>query len=97
MHSMVTQVTSNADIARQAGESISAIREGSNQVVDVASDISTALKEQSAASDMIAKEIEVIATMSEENTNAMVEARKASENMKRLSNDMHDMVARFGV
>jgi len=97
MHRVVTQVTSNAEGARKAGDSITQIRAGSERVVEVSSDIAVALKEQSSASELIAKQVEVIASMSEENTAAMGEARMASEEMKRLSNDMHDMVARFRV
>jgi methyl-accepting chemotaxis protein len=97
MHRMVDQVTANAAGARAAGESIVEIRQGSLRVVDVSADIATALKEQSAASDLIAKQVEVIASMSEENAVAMGEARDASEEMKRLSTEMHGMVVRFSV
>jgi methyl-accepting chemotaxis protein len=97
MSSLVTQVTANAEGSRQAGAAISEIREGSTRVVGVAGDIAIALKEQSSASDLIANQVEVIASMSEENANAMVEARKASEELKRLSTDMHEIVERFRV
>jgi methyl-accepting chemotaxis protein len=97
MHRVVDQVTVNADSARQAGESIIRIREGSLRVVDVSTDIATALNEQSTASELIAKEVEVISSMSEENTSAMGEARDASAQMKRLATEMHEMVDRFRV
>lgn len=97
MHRVVGQVTANAESARQAGESIVLIREGSGRVLDVSSDIATALKEQSSASEVIAKQVEVIASMSEENTAAMSETRNASEELKQLSADMHEMVDRFRV
>lgn len=97
MRRVVEQVTTNATSARKAGESIIHIREGSVRVVDVSSDIATALKEQSAASDLIAKKVEVISSMSEENTSAMGEAKDASTEMKRLSTEMHEMVDRFRV
>jgi len=97
MHRVVDQVTVNAQSARQAGESIVLIREGSLRVVDVSSDIATALRQQSSASELIAKEVEVISSMSEENTSAMGEARDASAELKRLATEMHDMVDRFRV
>ena len=97
MHQIVEQVSTSAESARQAGESIIQIREGSSRVVAVSAEIDTALKEQSAASELISKKVEVIASMSEENTSAMSEARDASEEMKRLSAEMHDMVDRFKV
>ena len=97
MHRVVEQVTTNAKSARQAGESIVEIREGSNRVVEVSAEIDNALKEQSSASELISKKVEVIASMSEENTSAMSETREASSEMKRLSAEMHDMVDRFKV
>ncbi|MEI7611568.1 MAG: methyl-accepting chemotaxis protein [Betaproteobacteria bacterium] len=97
MSLIAIQVTKNAESAQQAGDSIIQIREGSDRVVEVSSDIATALKEQSTASEMIAKQVEVIASMSEENTAAMSEARKASEALKKLSTEMQQMVDRFKV
>ncbi len=97
MHRIVEQVTSNADGARQAGELMIQIREGAIRVLDTSSEIDNALKEQNMASTQIAKQVEVIASMSEENTAAMNEAREASEEMKSLSTEMHDMVDKFTV
>jgi methyl-accepting chemotaxis protein len=97
MHRVAEQVTINAEDARQAGASIVRIRGGSLRVVSVASEISTALAEQSAASDQIAKQIERIASMSEANTAAMSETMSASHELGRLSDEMHRLVARFQV
>lgn len=97
MHQVVSQVGNNADGARAAGEAIARIRESSVRVLGVSSDIATALKEQSSANELIAKQVEVIASMSEENTAAMNEARLASIEMKRLSTEMHEMGNRFRV
>ena len=97
MHHIVERVGSAAKVAREAGEAIVHIQEGSQRVVEVSSDISTALKEQSSASELIAKQVEVIAAMSEENTNAMNEARESSNEMKSLSAEMHAVVDRFKV
>ncbi len=97
MHRIVGEVTANADSARQAGEQIIQIREGASKVLDASSEIEDALKEQSIASSQIAKQVEVIASMSEENASAMMEARASSEEMKKLSSEMHDMVDRFAV
>ena len=97
MHQVVEQVGNNADGARDAGVSITQIRESSSRVVDVSSDIATALKEQSTANELIAKQVEVIASMSEENTAAMGEAKQASSEMKRLSTEMNALANRFRV
>ena len=97
MHRVVSQVAANAESARQAGESIKRIREGSLRVVNVSTDIASALAEQSIASELIAKQVEVISSKSEENTAAMGEAGEASAEMKRLSAEMHEVVDRFRV
>ncbi len=97
MHRVVSQVTANAEGARQAGESIRLIREGSLRVVNVSTDIASALAEQSAASELIAKQVEVISSKSEENMAAMGEAGEASAEMRRLSTEMREMVDRFRV
>lgn len=97
MHRVVSQVAANAEGARQAGESIRLIRQGSLRVVNVSTDIASALAEQSAASELIAKQVEVISSKSEENMAAMGEAGEASVEMKRLSSEMHEVVDRFRV
>jgi len=97
MQRVVAQVGSNADGARQAGESIVSIREGSLRVVEVSSDIATALQEQSAASELIARQVEKIASMSEENNYAMGQSRDAAAEMKRLSAELRELVGRFRV
>ncbi len=95
MRHLVGQVNSNAEGARQAGESIVQIREGAIRVVDVSSDIANALKEQSTASELIAQQVERIVSMSEANTAATGEATGASAEMKRLATEMHELVDRF--
>lgn len=97
MRNVVTQTTANADNAKRAEDTISAIRSGSEKVVEVTSDIATALQEQNSASDLLAKQVEVIASMSEENTAAMNSAHGASEKLKRLSVEMHEIVDKFKV
>lgn len=95
MHRIVAQVSDNAAGARSAGDSMNCIRDGSYHLVEVSSDIATALSEQSSASELIAQKVEVISSMSEENTTAMLEARSSTEEMKRLSSEMHELVDRF--
>jgi len=97
MRNVVAQTTTNADNAKRAEDTISAIRSGSGKVVEVASDIATALQEQNSASDLLARQVEVIASMSEENTAAMNSARGASEKLKQLSVEMHEIVDKFKV
>ena len=68
-----------------------------DRVVDAASEIAATLREQSAATDQIAKLIERISTMSEKNTAEMAETQKIATELKNLSSEMRDLVARFRV
>ena len=95
MHRMVDEVSANADGARLAGDAITTIRASSARVVTVATDIANALMEQGTASELISHQVELISTKSELNTAVMAEARDASEEMKRLSEEMHAIVDRF--
>ena len=95
MHRMVAEVGKASTEADLAGDAVTAIRASSQRVVEVSGDIALALQEQSSASEQLARQVESIATMSEENTAAMSEARAAAVEMKRVSSDMHDLVGRF--
>jgi methyl-accepting chemotaxis protein len=97
MHRMSSLVVTNADGARRAGETIGHIREGSLRVVEVASEMAVALKEQSSATEQIATQIEKVSSMSEKNTTEMAEAKAVATELKCLSAEMHDLVARFRV
>ncbi len=97
MHRMSGLVGSNAEGTRQTGASIVQLREGSIRVVEVASEMACALKEQSSATNQIARQIESISSMSERNTAGMGEAREVSAELKRLSAAMHQSVVRFQV
>jgi len=97
MRQLVGQVNSNAEGARQAGESIVQIREGAIRVVDVSSDIANALKEQSTASELIAQQVARTVSTSEANTASTGETTGASAEMKRLATEMHELVGRFQV
>ena len=97
MSLVVELANSNAEIARQAGGSIDDIQNGAAEVFNATNDIATALNEQSAANDLIAQQVEVIATMSEKNTVALGGVHQASAEMKQLSDEMHATVDRFKV
>ena len=97
MHQMASRVVANAGEARHAGESIVQIRNESKHVVEVSSEIATALKEQSSATDLFAIQIEKIASMSEKNTAVTGEVKEVSGDVKRLSSELYRLVARFQV
>jgi methyl-accepting chemotaxis protein len=97
MGSAVTRVDSGVALARQAGEAINRIREGADQVIGVVNDISSALTEQSSASNDIAAHVEKVAQMSEENSAAAGESAAAASHLEHLASDMRAVVGRFRI
>ncbi len=97
MHDMVEQVRENAEQAREAGEVIVRIEEGAHKVVDVAGEITSALREQSVASDTIARQLETIARSSDESTAALAQASDSVRALEGMAARMREAAARFKV
>jgi methyl-accepting chemotaxis protein len=97
MQSGVARVAEGVALSRRAGESIGRIKEGANRVRSGVSEISNSLREQSAASNDIAKRIEHIAEMSEQNTAAVSGTASTATELERLAMELQDEVKRFRV
>jgi len=97
MQRIAHRVTEDANGARDGGAFVVRIRDDSERVLGVSSDIAAALKEQSASTNFIAGQIERISTMSEVNTAATAEAREVSSEIRRQSANLYQLVARFQV
>jgi methyl-accepting chemotaxis protein len=95
MQSGVAQADKGVALANEAGESIVSIRDGALRVVEVVNDISSSIREQSAASNDIAKNIERIAQMSEESAQAVQHTTDAARHLQELSMALHASVSRF--
>jgi len=93
----IEQVKSGNALAKQAGESITVIQSGAEQVVNVISDISSALKEQSKASTEIARNVERIAQMVEENNSASEQAASEATQLQRLAKELAHSVKLFRI
>ena len=97
MGSAVDQVSGGVALAKQAGSAIVQIKDGAEQVVGVVNDISSALAEQSSASNDIAAQVEKVAQMTEENSAAAAETASAANNLQELANSMQAAVNRFKI
>jgi methyl-accepting chemotaxis protein len=97
MQAGVERVAEGVTLSRRAGESISRIKEGANRVQADVSDISSALREQSVASNDIARNVERIAQMSEQNTAAVRGTAATARELERLATELQDEVRRFRV
>jgi len=95
MQSGVEQVSSGVDLANQAGESITRIRDGAQRVTQMVTSISDSIAEQSAAGNQIAQQLETIAQMSEESATAVRNTANAARDLHTLSASLHQAVSQF--
>ncbi|MBX9961562.1 MAG: methyl-accepting chemotaxis protein [Burkholderiales bacterium] len=93
----VVQVEEGVALAREAGHSIVGIEGGSEKLLAAVSDISDALKEQSQASNEIARHVERIAQMTEENSLAIRQTTSASQSLEELARSLQRDVSQFRV
>ncbi|MEX0738662.1 MAG: methyl-accepting chemotaxis protein [Pseudohongiella sp.] len=93
----VEQVNSGVLLAGQAGEAIVEIREGASRVVSVVNQISSALREQDNASQDVARNVERIAHMSEENDQAVSETTRAAVELQKLAQELRAQVSQFSL
>ena len=91
----VEKVRSGTALAQQAGESIREIESGTQRVVGVVGDITESLREQSVTSSEIARNIEKIARMVEENNASAEQAASAAYQLERLAEDLSTSVRSF--
>lgn len=97
MEGGVARVSNGVTLANEAAGSITQIKTEAARVVQVVGDISNSLKEQSVASNDIAKNVEKIAQMSEENSAAVQETANAAQHLEQLAASMQNTISRFKV
>jgi len=97
IHHAVQQVETTATLAGEARSSIERIQTNVAQSTSFAHDISSALNEQSQASNLIAQQVEGITRMSERNTQSVEEAGRAMHTLEEESKELLTAVARFAV
>lgn len=97
MQDGVTRVQGGVVLAGEAGHSMDQIREGASQVVRAVTDISSALREQGAASTDIARNVERIAQMAEQNSHAVRETAGTARDLEELAQRLRAEVAHFRI
>ncbi|MCX8144797.1 MAG: methyl-accepting chemotaxis protein [Azovibrio sp.] len=97
MERVVRQVESGQGLAQEAGERIQAIRAEAGRVAEAVTEISNALKEQSQASQDIARHVESIAQMTDENNAAAEETAASATRLDQLAQEVSQTVAQFKV
>lgn len=95
MQATVKRVTEGEALTQQAGNSISQIKSGAQQVLIAVNEISTAMQKESTASSQITKDIEDISRMSQENNLAIQAASKTAMHLEKLSDTLQSAVSHF--
>ncbi len=91
----VQQVSSGVEQANQAGDAIVTIRAASERVVGVVDQISLALREQTVASQDVARNVERIAQMSMQNSEAVADTARTARDLQQLALSLERQVDYF--
>ena len=97
MRNGVEEVNQGVTMAGTAGQAIIEIRDSSSKVLHVVDQISFALREQTAASQDVARSVERSAQMAEQNNQSIQELLKTSSNLDNLATGLQRDVAKFQV
>jgi len=97
MDRVVQQVKSGQALAQDAGERIQSIRAETGRVSQAITEISNALKEQSEASQDIARHVESIAQMTDENNAAAEETAAGVQRLEQMAKEVNQIVTQFKV
>ena len=95
MRSGVLEVNQGVEMASSAGTAITEIRESSGQVLAVVEQISLALREQTAASQDVARNVERSAQMAEQNNLSVQDLLRTSNGLNELAMGLKQEVGRF--
>jgi methyl-accepting chemotaxis protein len=98
VHSMkdgVDRVAQGMAMSQQAGTAIDKVREGADQVLQAVGNISVALREQSQASNEIARHVEQIAQMSETNSQSVDDVAQTARQLDQWAHELKAGIGHF--
>ncbi len=95
MQSGEVQMESGVALAEQAQSAIDAISHNADEINQLVHDISLALKEQTVASQDVARNVEQVAQLSEENSRAVMQTADATVYLKTLASQLDKAVHSF--
>ena len=93
----VTQVENGVSKAQCADDAVAQIRNSADDAVRVVGDIALAIKEQSMASNNIARQVETIAQMTEENSSAAQQSASYAQQLEALAAQMQGIVQQYRI
>jgi len=95
MEQSAANAASGVDVANRAGEAVGLITTSAQAVDDVVGDISSALREQGAAANDIARNVENIAHMAERNASVVSQTSAAAHSLQTIATRIDEMLRRF--
>ncbi len=95
MDQALPQVERGVELAQEAAQSLRDIRDGASTTLSRIRDVALATREQSAASNAIAQQVESIAQMVEETSASTQQTAESAQSLERVARDLGDLVARF--
>lgn len=97
MEAGVRRVNDGVELANQAGNSVTGIRDGSEKVTHAVDEITFALKEQVAASREIARRVEQIAQGAEKNSVTVAQTAESAHQMEALAAKLNSLAGKFRI
>ncbi len=97
MNLAVKEVEEGITLMKASGKNLDQITATSHQVTDKAQHIAAAAKQQSVASEDVARNMEQISTLIEENTQSAQSAWKTTEDLSKTADMLRALVQRFTV
>ncbi len=89
------EVEKGKELANKAGDSLKSIIKGTNEVVDVVTQVAAASEEQSATSEQISKSIEGINSVTQESAIGVEQIARATVDLNRLTENLQTLISRF--
>ena len=91
------EVEKGKALADKAGQSLTEIIRGSEEVVDLVTQVAAASEEQSSAAEQISKNIEGISNVTNESAAGVQEIARASEDLSRLTINLQELISKFKI
>ncbi len=97
MNEGTNEVEKGRELADKAGESLIQIITGSENVVDIVTQVAAASEEQSATSEQISKNIESISSVTQQSAAGVQQIARAAEDLNSLTANLQMIIAKFKV
>ncbi|MHB8929158.1 MAG: methyl-accepting chemotaxis protein [Melioribacteraceae bacterium] len=91
------EVEKGKELADLAGKSLKEIISGSDEVVNIVTQVAAASEEQSATAEEISKNIEAISNVTQESASGVQQIARAAEDLNRLTVNLQELISRFKI